>query len=87
MAFTGDGIENLKDLISSHKVTPSIIEKRRQALAAMRPSQRRASDQTANGNLYTMMAGDRDDVCSFAALSIISCYSMSGCFVLDPACR
>jgi hypothetical protein len=35
MAFTDDGIENLKELIAIHKDTPSIIEKRRQALAAM----------------------------------------------------
>ena len=35
MAFTDDGIENLKELITIHKDTPSIIEKRRQALAAM----------------------------------------------------
>ncbi len=35
MAFTDDGIENLKELIAIHKETPSIIENRRQALAAM----------------------------------------------------
>ncbi|WP_377827957.1 hypothetical protein ACFKHW_28130 [Bradyrhizobium lupini] len=35
MAFTDDGIENLKELIAIHKDTPSIIEKRRQALAAI----------------------------------------------------
>src|SRR5580692_3632857 len=35
MAFTDDGIENLKELIAIHKDTPSIIEKRRLALAAM----------------------------------------------------
>ena len=35
MAFTDDGIENLKNLIAIHKDDPSIIEKRRQALAAM----------------------------------------------------
>ena len=35
MAFTDDGIENLKELIAIHKDTPSIIENRRQALAAM----------------------------------------------------
>ena len=35
MAFTDDGIENLKELIAIHKEAPSIIENRRQALAAM----------------------------------------------------
>jgi oligoribonuclease (3'-5' exoribonuclease) len=35
MAFTEDGIENLKELIAIHKADPGIIEKRRQALAAM----------------------------------------------------
>ena len=35
MAFTDDGIENLKNLIAIHKDDPRIIEKRRQALAAM----------------------------------------------------
>ena len=35
MAFTDDGIENLKELIAIHKETPSSIENRRQALAAM----------------------------------------------------
>ena len=35
MAFTDDGIENLKELIAIHKEDPSIIEKRRQVLAAM----------------------------------------------------
>ena len=35
MAFTDDGIENLKELIAIHKDTPSIIENRRLALAAM----------------------------------------------------
>jgi len=33
MAFTGDGIENLKELASMHKKDPSIIEERRQILA------------------------------------------------------
>jgi hypothetical protein len=35
MAFTDDGIDNLKELIAIHKDDPSIIEKRCQALAAM----------------------------------------------------
>ena len=35
MAFTDDGIETLKELITIHKADPSIIEKRRQALAAI----------------------------------------------------
>ena len=35
MPFTNDGIENLKELIAIHKDDPSVIEKRRQALAAI----------------------------------------------------
>jgi|ERR1700735_379065 hypothetical protein len=35
MAFTDDGIENLKGLIEIHKEDPGIIEERRLALAAM----------------------------------------------------
>ena len=35
MAFTDDGIENLRELIAIHKDDPSIIEKRRQVLAAI----------------------------------------------------
>jgi hypothetical protein len=35
MAFTGDGIENLKNLIQIHKDAPWIIEERRQVLAAI----------------------------------------------------
>ena len=34
MAFTDDGIENLKELIAIHKDDPSIIEDRSKALAA-----------------------------------------------------
>ena len=34
MAFTDDGIDNLKELIEIHKDDPSIIENRRKALAA-----------------------------------------------------
>ncbi|WP_349517511.1 hypothetical protein [Bradyrhizobium lablabi] len=45
MAFTDDGIENLKDLIAIHKDTPSIIEKRRQALAAMMKPKTEESDE------------------------------------------
>ena len=38
MAFTSDGIENLKDLVEIHKEDPSIIEERRQILdEAMKP--------------------------------------------------
>ncbi len=33
MAFTADGIDNLKDLIEIHKASPHIIEGRRKALA------------------------------------------------------
>ena len=47
MAFTDDGIENLKELIAIHKETPSIIEKRRQApllfSRAVHPASPRAS--------------------------------------------
>src|SRR6202789_4723026 len=35
MAFTDDGIDNLKNLIHIHKADPSIIEERRQVLAAI----------------------------------------------------
>ena len=34
MAFTADGIDNLKDLIAIHKDDPSILAERRAALAA-----------------------------------------------------
>ena len=38
MAFTDDGIENLKDLIAIHKAHPNIIEERRKTLAeTMKP--------------------------------------------------
>ncbi len=38
MAFTADGIDNLKDLIAIHKDDPSIIADRRKAFdAAMMP--------------------------------------------------
>jgi hypothetical protein len=45
MAFTDDGIENLKELIAIHKDAPSIIEKRRQALAAMMKPKTEESDE------------------------------------------
>jgi hypothetical protein len=45
MAFTDDGIENLEELIAIHKDTPSIIEKRRQALAAMMKPKTEESDE------------------------------------------
>jgi hypothetical protein len=45
MAFTDDGIENLKNLIAIHKDDPSIIEKRRQALAAMMKPKTEESDE------------------------------------------
>src|SRR5665213_1438452 len=35
MAFTDDGIDTLENLIAIHKAEPSIIQKRRQTLAAM----------------------------------------------------
>ncbi len=45
MAFTGDGIENLKDLIQMHKHDPSILEGQRQALAALKtPSDESSTD-------------------------------------------
>jgi hypothetical protein len=45
MAFTDDGIENLKNLIAIHKDDPSIIEKRRQALATMIKPKTEESDE------------------------------------------
>ena len=45
MAFTDDGIENLKNLIAIHKDDPSIIEKRRQALATMIKPKTQESDE------------------------------------------
>ena len=45
MAFTDDGIESFKNLIQIHKDTPSIIEKRRQALAAMMTPKTEESDE------------------------------------------
>jgi hypothetical protein len=45
MAFTDDGIENLKNLIAIHKDDPSIIQKRRQALAAMIKPKTEESDE------------------------------------------
>jgi hypothetical protein len=45
MAFTGDGIENLKDLIQMHKDDPSILERQQKALAAFKtPSNERSTD-------------------------------------------
>jgi hypothetical protein len=44
MAFTDDGIESLKNLIQIHKEAPWIIEKRRQALAAMMKPKTEESD-------------------------------------------
>ena len=45
MAFTDDGLENLKELIAIHKDAPSIIEKRRQALAALMKPKIEESDE------------------------------------------
>ena len=45
MAFTDDGIENLKNLIAIHKDDPSIIEKRRHALAEMIKPKTEESDE------------------------------------------
>jgi hypothetical protein len=45
MAFTDDGIGNLKNLIAIHKDDPSIIEKRRQALATMIKPKNEESDE------------------------------------------
>jgi hypothetical protein len=47
MAFTDDGIANLKELIAIHRETPSIIEKRRQALATMMKPKTEESDETS----------------------------------------
>lgn len=35
MAFTDDGIDNLKELVELHKAAPWIIERRREVLAAI----------------------------------------------------
>src|SRR6476659_2728992 len=45
MAFTDDGIENLKELIANTMDSPSIIEKRSQALAAMMKPKTEESDE------------------------------------------
>jgi hypothetical protein len=45
MAFTDDGIENLKNLIQIHKDAPWIIEERRQALAAIVKPKAEKSDE------------------------------------------
>ena len=45
MAFTDDGIENLKELIAIHKDDPGIIEKHRQVLAAMMKPKTEESDE------------------------------------------
>ena len=45
MAFTDDGIENLKQLIAIHKDAPSIIEDRRRALTAMLKPKTEESDE------------------------------------------
>jgi hypothetical protein len=43
--FTDDRIENLKNLIAIHKDDPSIIQERRQALAAMIKPKTEESDE------------------------------------------
>jgi hypothetical protein len=45
MAFTDDGIENLKNLIAIHNDDASIIEERRQALATMIKPKTEESDE------------------------------------------
>lgn len=45
LAFTDDGTENLKNLIAIHQDDPSIIEERRQALAAMIKPKTEESDE------------------------------------------
>ena len=45
MAFTDDGIDNLKGLIEIHKEDPSIIEDRRKTLAAaLKPATEKTND-------------------------------------------
>jgi hypothetical protein len=45
MAFTDDGIDNLKELIEIHKDDPSIIEDRRKTLAeALKPRTEETND-------------------------------------------
>jgi hypothetical protein len=43
MAFTGDGIENLKDLIQMHKDDPSILERQQKARDPFKPSSNESS--------------------------------------------
>ncbi len=45
IAFTDDGIDNLKNLIAIHKADPGIIDERRQALAAMITPKTQESDE------------------------------------------
>jgi hypothetical protein len=57
MAFTDDGIENLKNLIAIHKDDPSIIEERRQALATMiKPKTQESDEVPLTGQISALAA-------------------------------
>jgi hypothetical protein len=43
MAFTGDGIKNLKELIQMHKDDPSILERQQKALDHFKPPSNESS--------------------------------------------
>jgi hypothetical protein len=45
MAFTDDGIDNLKQLVEIHKDAPWIIEQRRQLLAAIMKPKAKKPDE------------------------------------------
>lgn len=57
MAFTEDGIENLKELIVIHKEGPSIIEKRRQLLGAMMKPKTEESKEVAPRDVNACSSG------------------------------
>ena len=56
VAFTDDGIENLKNLIVIHKDDPGIIDERRQALAAMIKPKTQDSDAETLAHGFIMRA-------------------------------
>src|ERR1700738_3844561 len=60
MAFTDDGIENLKNLIQIHKDAPWIIEERRQVLAALATIAVAAPTVASAQGFSFRVGGDRD---------------------------
>jgi hypothetical protein len=70
MAFTDDGIENLKNLIAIHKDDPSIIEERRQALATMIKPKTQESDEVPLTGQISALAAYRAWLPSIVSLSI-----------------